>query len=255
LIDEGWLAVSPSEASHALFSRFAMVNFPGAIVYRKSAGSPRPEQHYAPALPFVTTELTALAIETLMPCVPLAQPPPVPSPQAPAPMETSPTPFAMAESLYQKGRYAEAADTLVSSFARHAPHPQAFSLLARALANQGSLVDALAWCERWVAADKVDPAGHYLRAIILLERGDPEQARLSLKRALYLQPEFVLAHFALGNLARGRGRNAEADRHFANALAAVRGHRADDLLPESDGLSAGRLTEIIAAMTALEKTP
>src|SRR5882672_2540005 len=35
LVDEGWLAVSPSECSQALFSRFVAVNFPGSILYRK----------------------------------------------------------------------------------------------------------------------------------------------------------------------------------------------------------------------------
>jgi chemotaxis protein methyltransferase CheR len=157
--------------------------------------------------------------------------------------------------LYQQGHYAEAADTLTASFLRSAPDPQAFSLLARALANQGKLTDALACCERWIAADKLDPAGHYLRAVVLLEWGDAEQAHVSLQRTLYLRPEFVLAHFALGNLARGRGKNAEAARHFANALKALRRHQSSDLLPESDGLSAGRLTEIITSMTAVEKVP
>ena len=39
LAEGGWLAVSPSECSQTLFSRFAAVNFPGSILYRKC--SPR----------------------------------------------------------------------------------------------------------------------------------------------------------------------------------------------------------------------
>ena len=31
---------------------------------------------------------------------------------------------------------------------------------------------------------------HYLRAVILLEQGDPEQARASLQRAIYLHPGY-----------------------------------------------------------------
>jgi chemotaxis protein methyltransferase CheR len=133
-----------------------------------------------------------------------------------------------------------------------ASEPAIFSLLARALANQGVLADALAWCERWIAADKLDPASHYLRSAVLLERGDAEQARSSLQRTLYLQPDFVLAHFALGNLARGRGKCEESQRHFTNALRLLRGYAPNDLLPETDGLTAGRLTESITAMTEME---
>ena len=203
-------------------------------------------------------EFVAPATETHLPWAPsalLAQPSPALPPEDPAPAETSPAPHAVAESFYRQGRYAEAVDTLVASFARHAPDPQAFSLLARALANQGKLADALAWCDRWIAADKLDPTGHYLRAVVLLEWGDPEQARSSLQRALYLHPDFVLAHFTSGNLARSRGKTGEADKYFANALRLLRGHEPNDLLPESDGLTAGRLTEFITSMTTMESSP
>ena len=35
LADDGWLVVSPSECSQAMFTGFAPVNFPGSIFYRK----------------------------------------------------------------------------------------------------------------------------------------------------------------------------------------------------------------------------
>ena len=163
---------------------------------------------------------------------------------------------AVAAALYQQGRYAQAADTLLSSWtARDAPNPPMFSLLARALANQGKLADALAWCDRWVAADKLDASGHYLRAVILQELGDNDQARGSFQRAIYLHPDFVLAHFALGNLARGHGKNAEAGKHFANASHLLRSCQPGDLLPESDGLTTGRLSEIIASIVDMQTTP
>jgi len=258
LVDEGWLAVSPSEAAHELFSRFATVTFPGAILYQKIDATLWTEQRYTPVPLDEITDFAAPATEAPGPWAPPAlpmQPLPGPAREDPVPPEPSPAPYAVGESLYQQGHYAEAADTLTASFVRSAPDSRTFSLLARALANQGKLADALACCERWIAADKLDPASHYLRAVVLLEWGDSEQAHLSLQRVLYLRPEFVLAHFALGNLARGRGKNAEAARHFANALNALRRHQSSDLLAESDGLSAGRLTEIITSMTAIEKIP
>ena len=165
-------------------------------------------------------------------------------------MDPRPTLFAAAASLYQQCRYGEAADTLLASFAGHTPEPNAFSLLARALANQGRLADALAWCDRWIAADKMDAAAHYLRAAVLVEHGHQDDARGSLQRALYLEPTFVLAHFASGSLARSRDRHDEADRHFANTLDLLGRLQPHDVLPESDGLTAGRLTETITAMTA-----
>lgn len=239
LVDGGWLAVSPSEASQALFPQFATVNFPGAIFYRKGDTAPAPQQRWAPA-PEAATPAQAV--------------PDSPA-QAPAPAPTPPTPAVAAHQLYQEGRYAEVVDALARCTTGRLREPQAFSLLARSLANLGQLDDALAWCERWTAADKLDPAGHYLRAVILLERGEPEPTRACLQRALYLDPGFVLAHFALGNLARSGGRSAEADKHFANALHLLRRHAPDALLPESDGLTARRLTETILSLMEAETSP
>jgi len=130
-----------------------------------------------------------------------------------------------------------------------------FSLLARALANQGQLSDALVWSERWIAADKIDSAARYLHAMILQEMGEHEAARRSLQRAVYLRPDFALAHFALGNLARAELSSTEANRHYANALHLLRGCPPHELLPESDGMTAGRLAEIIATVLTLPDRP
>ena len=74
-------------------------------------------------------------------------------------------------------------------------------------------------------------------------------------RALYLDPDFVLAHFGLGNLRLAQGRQREAERHFRNTLALLQRHPRDEPLPESDGLSAGRLVEIITSvLSSLPRT-
>lgn len=168
--------------------------------------------------------------------------------------EKRPAPYELARSLYEQGQYAEAAETLLAPVARTTRDPREFHLLARALANQGKLTEALAWCDRGLIADKLDAAGHYLRATVLLEQGHAIPARTSLQRAVYLDPAFVLAHFALGNLARANGRSGEADRHFGNAQQLLVRLRADDSLPEGEGLTAGRLAEIITALTTLKTT-
>lgn len=262
LVDDGWLAVSPSEGSQALFPRFVPVNFPGAILYQKSDAKVHTEQpgtrwpHREPVESIAPTFETPLRWTPPTPFALLPGTSPPFPPEAPVQPESAPTPIDVATSFYQQGRYAEAAETLLASLpASAASDPPAFSLLARALANQGKLADALAWCDRWVAADKLDPSGHYLRAVVLQELGDHDPSRRSLQRAVYLQPGFVLAHFSLGNLARSHGKNDEAYKHFANASHLLRDCQPGDLLPESEGLTAGRLTEIISSIVAMDTTP
>ena len=245
LIDGGWLAVSPSEASQALFPQFITQNFPGVILYQKIAAGARASQTWT-AMPHCDVEDVVAPAAT----APSAGVPPAPPPEMPPPAEARHTPYAAAASLFDEGRYGEAAEMLLASFTEHTRDPEAFSLLARALANQGRLADALAWCDRWIAADKLDAAGHYVRAAILLERGQHGDARRSLQRAIYLDPDFVLAHFALGNLARSRDHHDEAHRHYVNALRLLSRLHPDDPLPQSDGVTSRRLTDTIAAMTA-----
>jgi chemotaxis protein methyltransferase CheR len=220
LMDGGWLAVSPSEASQAFFTQFVTLNYPGVILYQKNGSGPRTHS------------------------------PPAPLPETPLLAEFHPASFAPAASLHEQARSGEAADSMLASFEGQQREPgAAFSQMARALANQGRLAEALACCDRWIAADKMDAAGHYLRAVVLLEHGHQDDARGALQRVLYLEPTFVLAHFALGSLARSRDRHDEADKHFANTLDLLGRLLPHDVLPESDGLTAGRLTETITAMT------
>lgn len=131
-----------------------------------------------------------------------------------------------------------------------APEPERESpaQVARRCADEGRLEEALLWCDRALAADNLEPAIHYLRAAILRERGDLEAAAASLERALYLEPTFVLAHFALGNLRLAQRRGREARRHLANALDFARRREPGDVLEESEGLTAGRLADIIGAL-------
>jgi chemotaxis protein methyltransferase CheR len=242
LVEDGWLIVSPAECSQSLFTGFTPVNFPGSILYRKR--QPREPARVVADAP----DLAALVAP------PLRETSPRPSAAMPVPRVTTPSLAAelvAAESLYAQGQYSEAAAKLRGALATPAVSEiqlKALALLTRALANQGALDEALAASERWIAADKLEPAAHYLHAMVLQELGERARARAALQRAVYLNPDFTLAHFALGNLARAEARAAEAQRHFANAATLLRRHEPEELVPESEGLTTGRLREIIDAL-------
>ena len=134
------------------------------------------------------------------------------------------------------------------------PRTPDFAGSARACANQGALDQALEWCDKWVAAAKLDPAAHYLRAMVLLEQGEPSQAALALQRTVYLEPAYAMAHVSWGNLAHTQGLEGEARRHYLDALRVVQAMEPDDPVADSDGLTAGRLAETLAALTTTERT-
>jgi chemotaxis protein methyltransferase CheR len=117
--------------------------------------------------------------------------------------------------------------------------------LARQFANAGRFDEALATCDAALAANKLAPGHHYLRGLILEESGAHDEAVAALRRALFLDHDFVLAHFALGNLLRRRSREKDAARHFENTRALLMRYDSAATLPESDGLTAGRLLAIL----------
>ena len=118
---------------------------------------------------------------------------------------------------------------------------------ARRLANEGNLAEALAACDRALEADRLVAAHHYLRGVILQEQNAPDEAVAALKRALYLDSDFVLAHFALGHLLLRQDRKSDAARSFANARSLLRSRAPGDVLPESGGITAGRLLAILTS--------
>lgn len=238
LREGGLLVVSPTEAPLVRSSRFEPLNGFGTPFYRKTGAS-------APA---VTVPVPAWQPLSLLPA---------PSPPAPLPdvVASTPLPVPPDPDVREAPHIASVEATEAPDATPAAPlhEPQEMMRRARAEANQGHLAEALLWCDRLVSNDKLNPAAHYLRATILQERGQAEEATATFQRVLYLDPEFVLAHFALGNLARARKQLRTAHRHFANALALLRRRPPDEILPESDGLTAGRLSEIVTALTAAEK--
>jgi chemotaxis protein methyltransferase CheR len=100
-------------------------------------------------------------------------------------------------------------------------------------------------CEKILAIDNINPSVHYLLSLILREQDKEEEAIRALNRSVYLDQNFAVAYFTLGNLLLRKGNAGKAQKCFKNARSALATCKYDDIVPESDGLSAGRLTEII----------
>ncbi|MBI5446919.1 MAG: chemotaxis protein CheR [Deltaproteobacteria bacterium] len=128
-----------------------------------------------------------------------------------------------------------------------------FALRCRSLADQGRLTEALEASEGALALDKMNPGLHYLRATILQELGALAEAESSLKRALYLDRDLVLAHISLAHLAWRQGKANAARKHFENALGLLAGYGQAEVIPESEGMLAGRLVEMIRSTDVMKE--
>lgn len=216
LLQDGWLAVAPCEASPVLFERFHPAHCAGSIFYRKDRLQvPCPAFQPAVATP-MSTQAAANATAGRAVYVPPPAAPKSPPAEAPLPAQT-------------------------------------LAARARALADQRRMDEALTWCDRWISTQKLDPAAHYLRGMILTEAGDLPAACAAFERSLYIAPDGVMAGLALAGLERDRGRGSQAVRHYRNVLASLKQLPAEAEVEYAEGVTVRQLTALVSDMLSLEK--
>lgn len=261
LVDGGFLIVSPAEATIPIFSQFAIERVSDTTLYKKGAQQPasgfscrpleKPKISFKPAAGFVQNRGAA------------PMPGPIDAhtgsrpktPDAPLKMriskpedQTRQDLHQEAMALYERGCYPEAVAITEKLLSQNPSHSEGIALLARIYANWGKLDKALEWCEKAITAEKLHAGYHFLMSNILQELGRKEDAVVSLNRTLYLDPKFIPAYVALGNISRKSGKLKESVKHFENALSLLNLKRPEEILPESEGINAQRLTEMIKTM-------
>lgn len=117
--------------------------------------------------------------------------------------------------------------------------------MARIKADKGKLEASEKLCFQAIKLDKVSAEAYYLLSTILSEQGKTKEAISSLNNTIFLDPDFVLGHFLLGNISLKTGKKTEQKKHFRNALRSLDKLKPEKILYELDGFTAGRLTEII----------
>ncbi|HAZ02203.1 MAG: hypothetical protein A2W95_05490 [Bacteroidetes bacterium GWA2_40_14] len=247
LKQSGYLIVSASELSMQNFPEFTPINIPGTVFYQKN-----PER--IKSLPIPATE--KIPYEQV-----LFQKQPTPDcankklnfhfhetekeifkkEDAATPINSiykeSLTPFSQNNFSEVIDKPQEDEQTLEEQLA-----------LIRAYTNQGKLIEAINTCEKVIETNKTDPRSHYLYATILQENNRLDDAIASLKRAIYLNPDFVLAYYLLGNICKQQGNVITAKKYFEITSSILNKCNQDDILFESEGLTIGRFREIISTI-------
>ena len=242
LVRDGWLVTSGCEASPQLFPGFDAVTHSGAVLMRRRDPTAQVAPSGGMALDvgqYVRPGTAPAAVARSVASAPVSIPPRVQRP----PSAARPHPAKM----------------IAAPAARPVPKPQPINRTedagqagahVRSLANQGRLDEALRYCDNLLAINKLDAASHYLRAMILLELGQHEAAEEALAKALYVEPEHLLAHFTKGQLALTRQARAVAQRHFRSAQRLLANRLPEEVITESDGITVGALGQTLKTLLA-----
>lgn len=114
----------------------------------------------------------------------------------------------------------------------------------KSLADRGKVDQALDMCEKILKTDLFNASLHYLKATFLQEMNRPKEAISALQQALYLDQNFLMAHFSLGHLLRANGRLPAAEAHLATVRKLLEKYQENDILPGAGGMCAGELMRL-----------
>jgi chemotaxis protein methyltransferase CheR len=218
LVDGGWFIVGPTEPSVELFRAFQTVNSPGAVLYRKSS---RASASSVSPLP-VPVDQARIAFKQRRAAE---------GDRAPAVAESQTVRKARRPRARHAGR--TSGDSVSEVLAQ-----------VRQMLNAGSFEAAAERCRRLAVSERLNAAVHFYHALAVEQQGHQAEVEPALRRAIYLDRDFVLAHYHLGLvLERARDRHA-AGRSFRNVLALLDRRDDAEFLPDADGLTVGSLRQL-----------
>jgi chemotaxis protein methyltransferase CheR len=114
----------------------------------------------------------------------------------------------------------------------------------RDAADRGDLTAALAAGRRALEAYPDAPALHYYQGLVLHALGRLAEAEESLRRAVYLDSEFVMAHYQLGVTRLAQGRTALGRRSIKTAAVLTGTKASDENLPCGASLTVADLRDL-----------
>ncbi len=231
---EVWPCALATRARPAVLSTDASLVPPSKNVWAPVATPPPP----APiAQPAVTHETEVTAAE-----------PPQPAPNR---LDT-------ARQALTEGRYQDVLDQVEQILNQDtlnvAQEAEAAILNARTLANLNRPDEAEHWARQAIQLDRLQPVHYWVLANILLERNLTDDARDPLTKALYLEPDFILAYYLSGLIHQRLGSTRAARRQLNQCLRLLAEHAPDEPVPEGDGLSVAELSYLTSSiLTTLEQ--
>jgi len=215
LADNGWYITSQVELSDELIPMLTKVSYQNSFLYRKIHKQPGPGKKE----------------QVIVSRRPVSQ---ALAPQAKGSAKE-----------HQLNKKRHPAPEKTSSDKAPEPEPGLLSL-ARDLANRGEFSHAAKQLEQLIVADRVNPEAFYLLGTVLFEQGEMDEAEKNLKKALYLDPHHLMAHFQMLTLCLRAGKKKQAQIHRRNIDKMLEEYQDEQAIPESEGMTAGNLKNQLA---------
>ncbi len=215
----GYLFIGHSETLTSISERFEPVEIDGVFLYRKPPAKralsfeeivARRQRRTDPSRPRSESVRTGRRVGTL-------------SRSAEPPVEPDRVGALLAEAhlLLEQACAAQALVLADDALKLEPKNVDAHLLAAFAYADLGKLDEAMGQAEEVLRTFPLTAAARYIMGIIHQQRGDVDSALTDFRKTIYIDSDFVLAHFAIANLLRQQGKLADACRSYENTLRAL----------------------------------
>jgi len=261
LNQDGFLALGLAEISNYYTNRFTRINYENTVLFQKRRLSAKPSSHELPhTSPFTAGEHSRqIEKKGIKNEIEKTGTPELKShriePEKKATRQAALSgglPSEEARYLFESGEYEKAVKILLSSLSIPSEAGQAgdkrveaFEILIRALTSAGNIELAIDWCRKGIEENKLSARFYILLANLLNISGDISGVIEELKKAVYLEPQNFLANFYLANIFRKKNDMELSQRYLANALTILSTFGKDEVLQETEGITAGRMKEIV----------
>jgi chemotaxis protein methyltransferase CheR len=139
------------------------------------------------------------------------------------------------------------------------PEPASASIQAEEIYQQAKeAADSQQWDEALALLDSLtrshplNDSAHYLRALIYLEQANFPKALGALRQTLYCNPNFILAHYTLGELYHRMGHTVSAKHEWQITQNLLAGLAPEHLIPHSSDLSVEMLNGLVTMQLGME---
>jgi chemotaxis protein methyltransferase CheR len=230
LLEEGNLVVAPAEFSQARFRTFQTLNFPGTVIYKKPA--PAPENAPAP------TEASGGIVSVTPYLVPHR--PPATVIENAAALQPPPAQI-MQEILYPS----------LDPDCTEDENGEAAYATAKELAGRLELERAFDYVSLAIEREPLFARAHHLKGLILIELNRLDEALNALRACVFADSSFALGHYTLAGVLTQMKQEVRARRCLDRAAGLLRELDPDAELEDGEGLTAGRLLEMIDVQRTL----
>ncbi len=260
----GWLILSPSEVPHVVHRKLRLMTLPGAILFRRKSGAEdiiRSFQSLDPqAIHTIKPDKKKdwwIIDELLKAKAPVVKHRPF-TEQEPHENLGLEEELKKARQEFELANYNETVNILKNFSSNIETDPGLLGpvcyLLAKAYANLGMLKEAQDSIEQALKVDKLNIAYHHIFASILQAKEMPEEASRRLERILFLDPDHIMANVTLATIQTKLNNKSKAVRHIRNAMTLLDGLSPEEVVPDSDGVTAAHLREMVkSAMLVVDE--